>query len=55
MINLEPNELYGLWNKKKLHEAIQTLQEIGMTDEQINKILEDSKRGDEFGNQEINT
>ena len=43
MINLEPNELYGLRNEKELHEAIQTLQEMGMTDKQINKILEDSK------------
>ena len=43
MINLEPNELYGLRNKKELYEAIQTLQEMGMTDKQINKILKDSK------------
>lgn len=43
MINLEINELYGMRNEKELNEAIQTLQEMGMTDEQINKILEDSK------------
>lgn len=55
MINLEIGELYGLRNEKELLETIRTLQEIGMTDEQINKILENSKRGDEFGSKETNT
>lgn len=46
MINLELGQLYGCNNQNELLDAIDNLKAIGMSDEEINKILERSKDGE---------
>lgn len=47
MINLELGQLYGCKNYKELLDAIDNLKSIGMSDEEINEIIERSKDGGE--------
>ena len=43
MINLELGELYGMDNVKELMQTIKELQDMGMSDAEIQAILERSK------------
>ena len=43
MINLEIGELYGMESERELMEAIQSCRTIGMSDAQIQAILDRSK------------
>lgn len=43
MLNLEIGELYGMENEKELMEAIQSCRNMGMSDTQIQAILDRSK------------
>lgn len=43
MINLELGELYGMDNVKELMQTIKELQDMGMSDSEIQAILERSK------------
>ena len=43
-IRLELGEFYGCKNEKELMESIETLRQIGMSDEEINEVLERSKK-----------
>ena len=44
-IKLELGELYGMDNIKQVMQTIEELKQMGMSDEQINEILERSKNG----------
>ena len=43
MINIELGELYGMNNVKELMQTIKELQDMGMSDSEIQAILERSK------------
>lgn len=43
MINIELGELYGMDNVKELMQTIKELQDMGMSDSEIQVILERSK------------
>ncbi len=43
MINLEIGELYGMKSEKELMEAIQSCRNMGMSDAQIQAVLDRSK------------
>lgn len=43
MINIELNELYGMENEKDLMKTIFELRNMGMSDEEIQEILDRSK------------
>jgi len=43
MINIELGELYGMDNVKELMQTIKELQDMGMSDSEIQAILERSK------------
>ena len=43
MINLDLRELYGCENAKELIDAIEACKSVGMSDEDINEILERSR------------
>ena len=43
MLTLELGELYGMKDVKELMQTIQELQRMGMSDDEIQKILERSK------------
>ena len=51
MITLEIGNLYGMESQEQLLQTIKELKEIGMTDEQIQEILERSK--EVYGNDEF--
>lgn len=46
MINLELGQLYGCNNQNELLDTIDMLKAIGMSDEDINEILNRSKDGE---------
>lgn len=45
MISLEMGELYGMESERKLMEAIQSCRNMGMSDAQIQALLDRSKEG----------
>ena len=49
MINIELGELYGMDNVKELMQTIKELQDMGMSDSEIQAILERSKNKAESG------
>lgn len=46
MINLKLNKLYGMDNYADLMQAIKSCREMGMTDEEIQKVLDRSEEAD---------
>ena len=52
MLNLEIGELYGLKSQRELIEAIQACRNMGMSDAQIQEILDRSKE-DKYGKEKI--
>lgn len=47
MISIEMGELYGMTSPEKLIESIENLKNIGMSDAQIQEVLDRSKEGRE--------
>lgn len=50
MITLEMGELYGMESKKDLMQTIKELQDIGMSDENIQAVLDRSKEAKDADN-----
>lgn len=46
MLKLKLGELYGCDSIEELMEAIDALQDMGMSDEELNKMLERSEQGE---------
>ena len=50
MITLEMGELYGMESEKDLMQTIKELQDMGMSDENIQSVLDRSKEAEDADN-----